>query len=201
MRGVNILFFALMFSFSPLLGQSDAVQETMTPIDIPTTKAHKEHKEHKEHSPKKAGWYSTALPGLGQAYNKKYWKIPIVWAGFAATGHFIGSNAVPMQKERAAYIWLSKEDPEGEAPELAIKNPNAQNHFNSYNQYRHNVELFAIISIAWYALNVLDAVVDAHLMYFDVSDDLSFNISPFVVPVQMYNSNTFATGIAIKINF
>ena len=190
-----------MFSFSPLLGQSDAVQETMTPIDVPTSKAHKAHREYKEHSPKKAGWYSTALPGLGQGYNKKYWKIPIVWAGFAATGHFIGSNVAPMKDAKASYIWLSK-GAEGEPPNDKVKKTeNAQNYYNTYNQHLHNIELFALISVAWYALNVLDAVVDAHLMYFDVSDDLSFNISPFVVPVQMYNSNTFATGIAIKINF
>ncbi|MDR2084042.1 MAG: DUF5683 domain-containing protein [Bacteroidales bacterium] len=191
MKVIKILSFIMLFSTASLFGQNVNIEQTTIPIEIP-----------KKHSPKKAGWYSTALPGLGQGYNKKYWKIPIIWAGFGATGYFIYTNAVQMSKAKAAYIWMSNGS-EGEAPNNLVNEYDSPAKLLSvYNQYTSNVELFAVITLAWYALNIIDAVVDAHLKDFNVSDDLSINISPFVIPPTGIYPNSYATaGFRLTINF
>lgn len=133
-----------------------------------------------EHSPKRAGMYSALVPGWGQGYNKKYWKIPIVWAGLGATGYFIYANAVPMSQAKKAYLWID-EGSIGEAPnDFALQYPSTSKLESLYDQYRYNMELFAIVSLAWYGLNIIDAVVDAHLKDFDISEDLSISLSPTV---------------------
>ncbi|MCK9303098.1 MAG: DUF5683 domain-containing protein [Bacteroidales bacterium] len=159
------------------------------------------------HSPKKAGTLSAILPGLGQAYNRKYWKIPIVWAGLGGTGYMIYSNAVPMSQVKQAYIWIS-EGSEGSPPnDFATQYSSTSKLETLYNQYRYNIELFTIISIAWYGLNIIEAVVDAHLTNFDISEDLSMKIYPTFTPFnqpfnQFYkNGAYFAQGIGITINF
>ncbi len=154
------------------------------------------------HSPKKAGTYSALLPGLGQGYNKRYWKIPIIWTGFAATGYLIYSNAVPMQKAYHAYIWIDQGS-EGVPPnDYATQYPSLTKLESLYNQYRHNVELFGLISAAWYVLNIIDAIVDAHLMDFDISDDLSLNISPEITPITLSgNPQNCYPGITMHIHF
>lgn len=154
------------------------------------------------HSPKRAGIYSAILPGLGQGYNHKYWKIPIIWTGFAATGYLIYSNAVPMQKAYNAYIWIDQGS-EGDPPnEYATQYPSLTKLESLYNQYRHNVELFGLVSAAWYLLNIIDAIVDAHLMDFDISDDLSLNISPEFAPITISEiPQNYYPGITMHIHF
>jgi hypothetical protein len=154
------------------------------------------------HSPKRAGIYSAILPGWGQGYNHKYWKIPIIWTGFAATGYLIYRNAVPMQKAYNAYIWIDQGS-EGTPPnEYATQYPSLTKLESLYNQYRHNVELYGLVSAAWYVLNIIDAIVDAHLMDFDISDDLSLNISPEFAPITISGipQNNYP-GITMHIHF
>lgn len=186
-----LVFLLIVFSCSNIFGQTADIEQSTIPIEIP-----------KQHSPKRAGWYSAALPGLGQGYNKKYWKIPIVWAGFGATGYFIYANAVPMSKAKAAYIWMSNGS-EGDAPNDMVEDFDSPAKLLSvYNENRSKVELFSLITVVWYALNILDAVVDAHLKDFDVSDNLSMSVSPFILPNTTIPSNSqFTSGITLTIKF
>ncbi|MDL2227826.1 DUF5683 domain-containing protein [Bacteroidales bacterium OttesenSCG-928-K03] len=190
MRRIPVLLLMIFFC-SSIVGQTAKVEQTTIPIEVP-----------KQHSPKKAGWYSAALPGLGQAYNKKYWKIPIVWAGFGATGYFIYANAGPMSKAKAAYIWMSNGS-EGEAPNDFVNDYDSPAKLLSvYNSYRSNVELFTVITVAWYALNIIDAVVDAHLTDFDVSDNLSMSVSPFIMPnLGISPDLSLTSGVTLTIKF
>lgn len=154
------------------------------------------------HSPKRAGIYSAILPGLGQGYNHKYWKIPIIWTGFAATGYLIYYNAVPMQKAYNAYIWIDQGSIGDPPNEYATQYPSLTKLESLYNQYRHNVELFGLVSAAWYVLNIIDAIVDAHLMDFDISDDLSLNISPEFTPITISGiPQNYYSGITMHIHF
>jgi len=149
-----------------------------------------------EHSPKKATLYSTFLPGLGQAYNKKYWKIPIIYAGFGAIVYFIGWNNDYYILYKSAYTELTssgfdKETYVSHYPKIKnlqyfdlSDNSSISNLktglLNSKDYYRRNRDLLIISTAAFYALNIIDASVDAHLYNFDISDDLTFNWQPSV---------------------
>ncbi len=142
------------------------------------------------HSPKRAAIYSAILPGLGQAYNKKYWKIPIIYAGFAGLGYFIGWNNKNYQVLKLAYSDFTDGNPDTNSylDLEAIKyydldNESERNQFKNglnkqQNYYRRNRDLLIISTAGFYALNIIDASVDAHLFDFDISEDLSFNWQP-----------------------
>lgn len=136
------------------------------------------------HSPKKATYYSMALPGLGQAYNKKYWKIPIIYAGFGTLGYFIKSNTDDYRTFKAAYKYVL-EDQSGEPPNEMVEryNSDVEKLRTIKDYYRRNLELSYILSGALYILQVLDATVDAHFINFDVSENLTLEVEPYVAPM------------------
>lgn len=130
-------------------------------------------------SPGRAAMLSATLPGLGQAYNRAYWKIPIIYAGFGAVAYAVNFNNGNYQEMRRAY--LAKVD----------GNPNTPDNYPFYSDaslkrameyYRRNLELSYILGAALYLLNILDANVQAHLMDFDVSEDISMKIEPRMEP-------------------
>lgn len=125
-----------------------------------------------DHSPKKAAIYSAILPGLGQIYNKKYWKLPIVYTGYGVITYFI-SDSNKKYKEFKTYLIAESND---EYDGIASKEQLVQ----LMNGYRRNRDLYIILTVAWHALSVIDAHVDAHFINFDVSEDLSMSIRPSV---------------------
>jgi len=130
----------------------------------------------KKHSPKLAGCLSAVVPGLGQAYNKKYWKIPIDYAGFAATGYFVyyfHSQYVAYRNE-----YRNRLNGETELLNPKWKGLHIDNINMSRQYHQQNMQISIIALAAWYLVNILDAVVDAHLMSFDVSDNLSLYLTP-----------------------
>ncbi|MEN8157898.1 MAG: DUF5683 domain-containing protein [Bacteroidota bacterium] len=118
------------------------------------------------HSPSQAIMYALVLPGLGQAYNKKYYKMPIVWAALGGAGYAISFNSTQYQLASEAYA-LTPDD----TNERPLK------------FWRRNLELSYIALIAVYTLQVVDAYVDAQLFYWDVSEDLSMRIAPSLQPL------------------
>jgi hypothetical protein len=164
-----------------------------------------------EHSPRKATIYSAVLPGLGQAYNKKYWKIPLVYAGFGAIGYFIKWNNDNYQLFRIGYIHLTDTIPETQdylkieavrRNNYDLENPNQFNNLKTalsrqQDYYRRNRDLLIISMVAFYGLNIIDASVDAHLFDFDISDDLSLNWQPSM----MLRNNNLMYCVNFKLNF
>lgn len=142
------------------------------------------------HSPHKASIYSAILPGLGQAYNKKYWKIPIIYAGFGTLGYFIAWNNGNYKTLKLAYSDLTDDNPDTDsyldleaAKYYNLDNESDRNQFkNGLNKqkdyYRRNRDLLIISTAGFYMLNIIDASVDAHFFDFDISEDLSFNWEP-----------------------
>jgi hypothetical protein len=128
------------------------------------------------HSPKKATIYSAILPGLGQAYNKKYWKIPVIYAGFATLGYFIFTNNDQYNTYKDAYVARVDDDPTTVDDYTDIYSE--QDLITLKDFYRRNRDLAIIGTGVWYVLNILDASVDAHMFYFDVNDNLSMRIAP-----------------------
>jgi hypothetical protein len=132
------------------------------------------------HSPKKAAMYSAILPGLGQAYNKKYWKIPLVYGGFATLGYFIRWNNKEYSTARQAYKDLTDKDPDTKSymdlKQIVYYNLNnpadvanlKSGLVSSQDYYRRNRDLLIIITVAFYGLNIIDASVDGHFFNFDI---------------------------------
>ncbi len=146
----------------------------------------------KIHSPKKATIFSAVIPGLGQAYNKKYWKIPVIYAGIGTVYYFISTNRTVYLEANEAYNYVSN------GSEYPIDNDMVTK-FNDgiYSQsdllqirdyYRRSLELSWIVMGAWYVLNIIDANVDANFFDYDIDDDLSVNLSPIIETKYLQNS-------------
>ena len=151
----------------------------------------------KYHSPKKAGYMSTFLPGLGQVYNKKYWKLPIIYGGFTVLAYYIVYNNANYIKYRDAYIARIDEDPTNDDvfPQYTTDNLRVIK-----NIYWKNRDLSVILTVTLYVLNIFDAIADAHLYSYDVSDDLSFRIDPITEPAY-YVGQVNVNGIGFSLNF
>lgn len=133
----------------------------------------------KKHSPGRALWMSAVLPGLGQAYNKKYWKIPIVWAGFAGLGYGLYHTASRFVDYRNAYRLQVDGRIETVGSVKGISDPAVLKFYRDQN--KRNLDITAICTAVWYALNIIDASVDAHLFHYDISDDLSLDWQPVMI--------------------
>lgn len=149
----------------------------------------------KKHSPTKAAIFSAVLPGLGQIYNHKYWKVPIVYAGFAGLIYAISYNHDKYLFYKEAYTLY------GALPPLdAYGGPASEEELLFYrDEFRRNRDLSVIVTTLWYLANIIDASVDAHLHYFDVSDDLSLHIEPVYLP-NIYGSR-HCLGIGLQLRF
>ncbi len=148
------------------------------------------------HSARKAAIYSAILPGLGQAYNKKYWKIGIIVAGTGALIYSLNFSQ-GLYKNYKSELIKRQQNLGGLNPELNLYSDANLNELQSY--YRRNRDLSIIGMFLLYALNIVDANVDGHLFDFDVSEDLSLKISPS--PFNIYAGNTRGSGFSISLNF
>jgi len=126
-------------------------------------------------SPAKAAFYSTVVPGLGQVYNKSYWKVPIIYVGIGTGLYFYIDN----QKKYNQYQNEYKKRLQGIHDVNDPKYGRLDNDrlVRGQRYYQKNRDLSLVITIAIYALNIVDANVDAHLQQFNVDDDLSFQPS------------------------
>lgn len=174
----------------------------------------------KKHSPKKASIYSAVLPGLGQIYNRKYWKVPIVYAGFGTLAYFVVYNGNRLKKYTQAYLDFTDTltvtdsyldligpnlDPATFDPILhpGSYNPSLAESFenllkNNRDYFRRYRDLSYIGLAAWYVLNIIDASVDAHMYDFDVGEDLVLRVEPAWQPTR-YGMNM--TGVRCTLTF
>lgn len=154
-----------------------------------------------EHSPKKAAIRSAIVPGLGQAYNRKYWKIPIIYAALGITGYLFVYNLQTYKDLKFAYEakYKASVPPYDSSDYHNIKEeylPLSMEALQQYrNQYRQYVDYSAVFFVLFWGLNVVDAVVDAHLKAFDISPDLSLKVKP------SYNPFTSRGGVTLVFKF
>lgn len=130
------------------------------------------------HSPQKA-FRLSLIPGLGQAYNKKYWKIPIIYGGFGVLYYFRDSNRDEYLKFREAYNYVSS----GETTPINneyVGRYDVETLKSGRDYYRRNLELTYIFAGVLYILNLVDATVDAHFYSYDINDNLSMSIQPMI---------------------
>ena len=115
---------------------------------------------------------SAIVPGLGQVYNKKYWKVPIIYGGSAVLIYFIVENNKEYNKYKEAIV--SRNDNDSSTVDNFPRYTNEDLTVRK-NYYRRNRDLSYIFAGVLYTLNILDAYVDSQLMNFDISDDLSLH--------------------------
>lgn len=149
----------------------------------------------KKFDPRKATIRSAIIPGWGQAYNKKYWKIPIVYGALGTTAGIFVYNVNTYSKLRKAFTILSTGDTaDYDKIDPKFKNLSA-NDLRSYRDtFRQNIDYSALFFLIFWGLNVVDATVDAHLKGFDVGNNLSLQLKPGFSPL----ANT--GGISLVLN-
>lgn len=150
-----------------------------------------------KHSAKKASIMSICLPGLGQVYNRKYWKVPVLYAGLGTLGYFVVTNRNYYKEFKTAYQYRTDNDP-STVDKYANSSATAEQLKSYRDYYRHNLELSVILTAGLYLINIVDASVDAHLYKFDVSDNLALHISPYIFTM---HQNKNYCGLSLTLNF
>jgi hypothetical protein len=146
------------------------------------------------HNPRKATIRSAIIPGWGQVYNKKYWKVPIVYAALGITGYVFFDNIKTYREVRYAYqVTVTKDTANYDkvAPYLRVfvENNAASSLDNYRREFRRNIDYSVLVFLLFWGLNVVDATVDAHLKEFDVSPELSMKLKPLLP------NNTYQLGV------
>lgn len=181
------LFWLAVFPFKTANAQTDSI-----PKEIPDSIIEKQH------SPTKATIMSACLPGLGQIYNHKLWKVPIIYAGFGVMAYLIVFNTNYYLDYKCAYIESVNGDKNGNYAYL-VNRYSADQLISAREYYRRNLEMTCLVSALWYVLNILDATVDAHLYTFNISKGLSMKVEPSVLrPVA---SRNMGGGIKLSLHF
>jgi Family of unknown function (DUF5683) len=155
----------------------------------------------KFHDPHKATLYSAILPGAGQIYNKKYWKLPIVYTALGIPAYTFFYNKTWYQKcQYALVVQTNGSSPDSlnaVDPKLRfLASQTGSSYANSAlinyrNEFRKDQDYSALFFLLFWGLQIVDATVDAHLKDFNVSNDLSFQIHPTIIP------GTTAAGISL----
>ncbi len=185
----QIVFFVCLFSNLSLFAQEeeelavvakDTVGYTIDPL-----------------APSKAAFYSALVPGLGQAYNKKYWKIPLVYIGIGAGVYYYTWNNNKYHEVRDEYKRRLDGTNDPNHPKYGSNFISDDRILRAQKSYQQNRDLSALIAAGFYILNIVDANVDAHLMQFNVNDNLS--VAPDVRQNQI--DYKFNTGLKLTYNF
>lgn len=154
-------------------------------------------KEKRPHSPKLATLLSAVAPGAGQIYNRKYWKLPIVYGAFGGLIYSAVWNHTKFRTFKDAYLIRIDDDPttvdqfEGQFSDENLR--------TIQSDYRRNRDLSYVFIGVFYALNIIDAAVDAHLFDFNVDEDLSLQIKPIIEPIDYQQAQVYGLGVALRL--
>lgn len=140
-------------------------------------------------NPKKALWLAIVIPGAGQIYNRKYWKLPIVYGGFVGCAYAMRWNNMMYKDYSQAYIDLTDDDPNTKSYERFQQFSNRITDAKRYqelfknrkNRFRRWRDLSFFVMCGVYAISIIDAYVDASLSEFDISDDLTMRVAPTII--------------------
>lgn len=151
----------------------------------------------REHKPRVAVISSAILPGAGQAYNRKYWKIPIIYGTGSVLYYFYDYNQKTYERFREAYNQKSA----GETPtDPDLKDMELSTLEFYRDNYRRNRDYNVIFMGLLYVANIVDAMVDAHMYKYDISRNLTMQIGPTILPTTP-STYTASAGLKIKLSF
>lgn len=155
----------------------------------------------------KSVWLALAIPGAGQIYNRKYWKLPIIYGGFVGCMYALNWNSGMYREYSQAYQDIVSNNPNNTSYlDFLPPNVNVNSDLSRYQQifkrrkdfYRRQRDLSIIVLMGVYVLSVIDAYVDAELSNFDISDDLSMQLAPDIFNV---NNSHLPKGIGLSCSF
>ena len=164
-------------------------------------------------NPQRALWLALVLPGAGQIYNRKYWKLPIFYGGFLGCIYALSWNNTMYKDYSQAYLDISDNDPSTASYNrflhlgVEINDGNRERFKELFksrkDKYRRWRDMSIIVMVAVYALSVIDAYVDAELSEFDISKDLSLRVQPAVIPNHSGGNPLQAQslGLSCSLNF
>jgi len=158
-------------------------------------------------NPTRATWLAVVFPGGGQIYNRKYWKLPIIYGGFAGCAYALSWNGKMYKDYSQAYLDIMDSNPNTKSYEDLLP-PNAnyseeqlkttiKNRKDMFRRYR-DLSIFAFIGV--YIISIIDAYVDAELSNFDITPDLSMRVEPAIINNQ-FNSNKKSVGLQCVLRF
>lgn len=151
--------------------------------------------------PAKAAFFSAILPGLGQAYNKKYWKIPIVYAAIGTGVYFYINNDKELNRYRDAFkrrLAGFTDDEfyfDAQGNRLATPSITTDRLQDAQKLFRRNKEVSLLVILGFYALNIIEANVDAHLLQYNIDKNLS------LAPHYKFNQTDASSDIGLSLNF
>ncbi|MGE5106113.1 MAG: DUF5683 domain-containing protein [Sphingobacteriales bacterium] len=212
---LTVLFFFLFITTVKVWAQDKTIvpDTTLATKKGELTESKKDSVVKKPHSPRKATLRSAILPGWGQIYNKKYWKVPIVYGALGTTAGIFAYNIKWYNRTRFAYkVAVDFSQPRRIPPQplrdssdykrvfvQLVPLLNQPESLKKYrNEFRQNVDYSVLFFLLAWGLNVVDATVDGHLYNFDVSEDLSIKINPGYSP--MANTTGLSLIVAIGKN-
>jgi hypothetical protein len=143
--------------------------------------------------PKKAGLYAALVPGLGQIYNRQYWKLPIVYGGLSVAGYFLVRNTKDYNSLRSAYIRRLSEGNGPYTDEYANIYTTTEQIRQLQEDANRILNLTIVFSGVAYIVQVMDAITAAHLRNFDISRDISMQLRPIATPE--------GAGLGLVMNF
>lgn len=189
----KVLVTCLLFFF--IAGSGITIAQVKTVDTLPAATDSIKKKAARYFNPRTATIRSAILPGLGQVYNKKYWKVPIIYGALGTTTAVYLYNINTYKALRQSYIYISDTIPANNVlidPQFSNLSPTA---IRSYrDSFRQSIDYAVLFFLLFWGLNVVDAAVDAHLKAFDVNDNLSLQIKPG--HSMMANTN----GISLVLN-
>ena len=188
--------------------QKDTIQEeSLVSHDTIYTLTEEEAKRvFADHSPPRATILSAVLPGLGQAYNRKYWKIPIIYGAGAALYYgfgWLGFEEWGFKHFHEQYLyWNELYQTEYYKPPGEINEAAKDRYSRNVSIARRGRDRVVILMGILYIANIVDAMADAHFYYFDISDDLTMKILPSISTPDPYVAyNDYSLGVKIRFNF
>lgn len=182
-RIAYVLFFAFVSTY--VSAQSDSLLIEGGSVAL--------NEDFNEHNPSKAALYSL-FPGGGQFYNKRYWKIPVIYAGLFVTGGFIKKNHDLFKEYEAEAINRYNNNMTVNFPEMSDEEV-----LFYMGEYEHQRNLSILIFLGVYLLNIVDASVDAYFFEFDVSPDVSLRLEPYIRPPDFYTTAPINAGLTLRL--
>jgi len=179
-----LLFFSFYLSFSQKIKEGD--------LSIDTQSFLEDTESFNPLSPAKAAFYSAVVPGLGQAYNKRYWKIPVVYGALAIPAYYYFRERNKYNRFRKAF----KLRKAGKTDEF-VNTFTTESLESAQKIILRNRDSSLLIFIGLYALQILEASIDAHLLQFNISDKITFD--PKLIQDPSTNKNT--VGLSLNFNF
>ncbi|MBP5715008.1 MAG: hypothetical protein J6X07_09960 [Prevotella sp.] len=194
---------------------TDSLPSDSLPTVIPPLKVVKEVKDWStwKPNPKRALWLALVIPGGGQIYNRKYWKLPLVYGGFLGCLYAMNWNNSQYKDYSQAFLDISDNDPNTASYnkflhfDVQITDNNRDRYKDIFkkrrDKYRRWRDLSFFVLCGVYALSVIDAYVDAELSVFDISKDLSLRVEPTIINTHASNNpfDSSSIGLQCSVNF